>query len=40
MIAGVGVQPLLQGACSQSQRLPSRCHFDGLEIQVGNGLAA
>jgi len=40
MIAGVSVQPLLQDACSQSQRLPSRCHFDGFEIQIGNGLAA
>jgi hypothetical protein len=40
MIAGIGVQPLLQGACGQSQGLPSRRHFDGFEIQIGNGLAA
>ena len=40
MIAGIGVQPLLQSACGQSQRLPSRRHFDSFEIQIGNGLAA
>jgi hypothetical protein len=40
MIGGVGIQPLLQGACGQSQSLPSRCHLYGFKIQIGNGLAA
>jgi hypothetical protein len=40
MIAGIGVQPLLQSTCGQSQRLPSRSHFDSFEIQIGNCLAA
>jgi hypothetical protein len=40
MITRIGVQPLLQGACGQSQCLPSRCNLYCFEIQSGNGLAA
>jgi hypothetical protein len=38
MIAGVGVEPLFQGAGGESQSLASRGHLDGLEIQFGNRL--
>jgi hypothetical protein len=39
MIAGIGIEPLLQRARCQAQSLPSRCHLYRFEIQVGDGLA-
>jgi hypothetical protein len=40
MIAGVGIQPLLQCACGQPQSLPPRRRFQCFEIQVLDGLTA
>jgi hypothetical protein len=40
VIAGIGIQPLFQCSCRQTQSLPSCRRFDGFEIQISDGLAA
>jgi hypothetical protein len=40
VIAGIGIQPLFERSCGQTQSLAPRSHLDGLEIQVLDGLAA
>ena len=40
MIAGVGIQPLFQRPCCQTESLPPRRHLHSFEIQIADGLAA
>jgi hypothetical protein len=40
VIARVGIQPLFQGSCRQTQSLASCGYFDGFEIQIADRLAA
>jgi len=40
VIAGIGIQPLFQRSCRQTQSLPWCGHFDSFEIQISAGLAA
>jgi hypothetical protein len=40
MIAGIGVQPLFQGARGQPQSLPPRGCFQRFKVQVSDRLAA
>jgi hypothetical protein len=40
VIGSVGVQPLFQGPCCQTQSLPTRRHLHGFQIQIPDGLAA
>jgi len=39
LIRGVGIEPLFQGARRKPQRALAQGHFQGLEIQLGNGPA-
>ena len=34
VIAGIGIQPLFERSCGQTQRLAPSSHLDGFEIQV------
>lgn len=40
VIAGIGVESLLQSARGQSQGLPSRRDLQGLEVQIVNSFSA
>jgi hypothetical protein len=40
VIAGIGIQPLFQRSCRQTQSLPSCGYFNGFEVQIADGLAA
>jgi hypothetical protein len=40
MIAGVGIQPLLQCSCGQPQGLPPRRRLQCFQIQILDGLTA
>jgi hypothetical protein len=40
MIGGVGVQPLFQRSCCQTQSLTARRYLHSFEVQVLDGLTA
>jgi len=39
LIRGVGIEPLFQGARRETQRALAQGHFQGLEIDLGDGPA-
>jgi hypothetical protein len=40
VITGIGIQPLFERSCGQTQSLAPHSHLDGFEIQILDGLAA